>query len=336
MLMRRRIIKQGHNTFTVTLPIKWAKFNRLDAGDEVDVIEQGSSLVINSDKVNKRLGRAEIDIAGLPTQLLWRFVSGAYRAGYDEIKINFEGIEEDKERFSKFSYDITDWFYKGELPKDKAAKLSPIEALQALINRFIGVEITEQRPGHVIVKQFGEISYNEFGNALRRIFMIIASMGNDILTAIKKNDRVVLKSIHMADTNVDRFEDYCLRVLNVKGYGDFKKTPTVYSTILLLELVGDEYKRIALHVIRDNHKYGSAFLHFFGEVNSEFQDYFDLFYSFDRAKAVKIFEKEDQFSDESKKLLKTATADEKELLHHLKKITRLIVSLTELAIDLKA
>jgi len=333
--MQRKVIKQGHNTFTLTLPSKWANEQGVTAGSELDVVEQGNSLVIGTNKSNGGLGAVEIDITGLPNLVLWRLISAAYRAGYDEIHINYEGLAGDKEHFSEFSYDVTDWFYKGELPKGRINKLTPLEAIQALVNRFIGVEITDQRPNYVIVKQFGEISYNEFGNALRRMFMLTLTMGKDILTAIEKKDFATLQGIHMLDTNIDRFEDYCLRVLNVKGYEEYKKTPAIYTTIFNLELVGDEYKRIAQHILSNNPKYSSAHLKFFDSVNEQFKAYLDLFYSPKREKAIKMFEKDVELTLVVKKLLEKSNDDEKELLHHLKKITRTILSLTELAIDIK-
>ncbi|MCX6803896.1 MAG: hypothetical protein NTY48_04990 [Candidatus Diapherotrites archaeon] len=333
--MKRKVIKQGHNTYTLTLPIKWANSQGVKAGAEIDVIEQGKTLIINAENNKESFGKIEIDITGLPNQLIWRFISSAYRAGYDEIKINFGGIEDDKERFLEFSHDMTDWIYRGELPKKSSLKLTALDAVQAIINRFIGVEITEQRPNYVIVKQFGEISYNEFGNALRRIQMLLVSTGDDILTAIDKNDLSVLKSIHMIDTNLDRFEDYCLRVLSVKGYEDYKKTPAMYSTIFLLEMVGDEYKRIAQHALIESKNYGKPALVFFKDINSQIEAYNELFYSPTKQKAIKIFENDHELAETVKKLYPLGNNYEKELLHHLKKIARFMISLTELAIDLK-
>jgi len=334
--MKRKIIKQGHNTFTITLPSKWAKHHNLRPGTEIDVIEQGNSIIASLDSSEGKPNRAEIDISGLPNPLLWRFVSAVYRAGYNEFKINFEGIEDDKSRMDEFSYDITDWFYRGELPKDRVHRLSAIEAIQALVNRFVGVEIVEQKQNYVIVKQFGEITYKEFDNALKRIFMVLNSMSKEVLEGIEKKDRSTLKAIHMIDTNIDRFEDYCLRVLNVKGYADYKKTPAMYSTIFLLEMVGDEYKRVAKHALEDKPKYGPEMLKFFRDVNEQFSLYYDLFYHFDRNKAIKIFEREEQFYKRAKKMHHSISTDERELLHHLKKITRQTISLVELAIDLRS
>ena len=50
--MKRKIIKQGHNTLTVTLPSEWVKKLNLNAGDEIDLVEDNSSLVINGKQHN--------------------------------------------------------------------------------------------------------------------------------------------------------------------------------------------------------------------------------------------------------------------------------------------
>jgi len=44
--MKRKIIKQGHNTLTITLPSEWVKKLNLNAGDEIEVYERDSGLVI--------------------------------------------------------------------------------------------------------------------------------------------------------------------------------------------------------------------------------------------------------------------------------------------------
>jgi len=44
--MKRRVIKQGNNTLTITLPRKWASSANIKAGDELDIIEEGDNLKI--------------------------------------------------------------------------------------------------------------------------------------------------------------------------------------------------------------------------------------------------------------------------------------------------
>ena len=52
--MKRKIIKQGHNTLTITLPNKWAKELNLLAGDEVDVLESNGSIIVNGKQHNQK------------------------------------------------------------------------------------------------------------------------------------------------------------------------------------------------------------------------------------------------------------------------------------------
>ncbi|GAI31670.1 unnamed protein product, partial [marine sediment metagenome] len=87
--MKRKIIKQGHNTLTVTLPSEWVKKLNLKGGDEIDVYEKESSLILNGyGKAKEKSAVINIDKFTVP--LLWRFFQGAYRAGCDEIKIVFD------------------------------------------------------------------------------------------------------------------------------------------------------------------------------------------------------------------------------------------------------
>ena len=44
--MKRKVVKQGHNTLTITLPAKWAKKNNLGPSCEVDLVEIKNNLVV--------------------------------------------------------------------------------------------------------------------------------------------------------------------------------------------------------------------------------------------------------------------------------------------------
>jgi len=61
--MKRKIIKQGHNTLTMTLPSEWVKKLNLKAGDEIDLNEKGGSLMVNG-KQNNENKSTTIDITG--------------------------------------------------------------------------------------------------------------------------------------------------------------------------------------------------------------------------------------------------------------------------------
>ena len=50
--MIRKIIKQGHNTLTMTLPSNWVKKFNLTPGDEIDLSERDNGLFITTEKHN--------------------------------------------------------------------------------------------------------------------------------------------------------------------------------------------------------------------------------------------------------------------------------------------
>lgn len=53
--MKRRIIKQGHNTLTVTLPSAWVKDLNIHAGDEIDLVEEANGLLLTTEKKTEKI-----------------------------------------------------------------------------------------------------------------------------------------------------------------------------------------------------------------------------------------------------------------------------------------
>ncbi|PIN68287.1 hypothetical protein COV94_05510, partial [Candidatus Woesearchaeota archaeon CG11_big_fil_rev_8_21_14_0_20_57_5] len=234
--MKRKIIRQGHNTLTITLPSAWVKKCDLHSGDEVEISETNKALVVSAQS-NVSGSKVTLDVSGFSIPLIWKHVLSAYRAGYDEIIVRYNPRDSKRNFYTAFSYDTLAYINEKE-------ELSTPELIQALVNRLVGVEIIDQKEAYCVIRELGETTYKEFNNALRRIFLIIKSMSEELIEAID-GSKTLLKRIHMEDTNLDRFEDFCIRVLNKRGYEDFRKTPTMHSIIFLLEMVGDEFKGLA-------------------------------------------------------------------------------------------
>ena len=52
--MKRKLVKQGAATMMISLPSKWIKENSLEKGSEVELEEEGSSVMISVDKKEKK------------------------------------------------------------------------------------------------------------------------------------------------------------------------------------------------------------------------------------------------------------------------------------------
>ena len=55
--MKRKLIKQGSGGLTLCVPKKWVDVNKLEAGDEVEVVEEKGNLLMSSSKIEKTIKR---------------------------------------------------------------------------------------------------------------------------------------------------------------------------------------------------------------------------------------------------------------------------------------
>jgi len=89
--MKRKIVKQGTATMTISLPASWIKKFNLNVGDELGIEEVGNKIEISTEKAMGET-KAEIDAEKLG-DFTKTDLSHLYIAGYDEIIINFKDKE---------------------------------------------------------------------------------------------------------------------------------------------------------------------------------------------------------------------------------------------------
>lgn len=92
--MRRRLIKQGKSTITVSLPKLWVSENKLKKGDEVVLEERNNEIIVRCDKAYRK-NATSIKLGKESSDTYRSIIGGLYRGGYDEIEIELiekEGI----------------------------------------------------------------------------------------------------------------------------------------------------------------------------------------------------------------------------------------------------
>ncbi len=88
--MRRKLIKQGDNALTVTLPAKWIKENTLRAGNEVDILEEENKVILQKVGSSKEVKRTTLSLEKSFSQAYRSILGGLYRGGYDEVVVHFK------------------------------------------------------------------------------------------------------------------------------------------------------------------------------------------------------------------------------------------------------
>ena len=328
--MKRKIIRQGHNTLTMTLPSEWVKRFNLSAGAEVDLTEKDNGLFISTEKTNENK-RTEFDISDMDVPTIWKHFMAVYREGYNEVLIKFNP---NKQFDNPYKFLTTHRFDKRYAPKRE--KQTILAVLQGFVTRFIGFEIIEHGKDHILIKEMGELTSKEFDNSLRKIFFLIQEMAEETLASIKNKDPKRLAFIHDVDVNLDKFHDYCVRILNKTANKESRKSQILFSILFLLEMIGDEFKNISHHLIHDKHEFKSGnLIELANSVCKQLEVYQDFFYKYDGKKIKEISRIDSEIYLKVPQLYKKANEDEKEVFHHLRMIGRFINSLLELRIEME-
>ncbi|MBS3098049.1 AbrB/MazE/SpoVT family DNA-binding domain-containing protein [Candidatus Woesearchaeota archaeon] len=267
--MKRKVIKQGHNTLTVTLPRKWAdKFN-VKGGDEIEIEERGSSLILGSEK-GICLDKVEIDVTGLDRSSIMFYIRSVYRRGFDEIVIRFN----------------EPYAYHHRVEQKKKV----VSIIHQEVNRLVGVELIEQKNDFCVIKDVSGDSFKDFDTILRKVFLLISDALSDITIGAKESETVLIEEIEEKHDTITKFISYCLRLLNKKGYVDSRKTIFLYTIIESLDMITDIVKYAARDLLAYNKKLKKETLDILDSIKTSFTTFYELFYKFDLKKFSKLNE----------------------------------------------
>jgi phosphate uptake regulator len=189
----RRIQFSGKSSYIIALPKRWVDDMRLKAGSEVSITRYGpSSLIITPKELAPQPLRSDALIESStkdhPHSLIRRIIS-AYLLGYTIIHV--------KAKEGKF-----DLQHK-EMVKETVRK------------SLIGAEVIDEASSHITIQIFLSLPELSVDNALRRMFLITASMHRDAIKALCELDREVAAGVIKVDDEVDRFSLYTIRQLKL-------------------------------------------------------------------------------------------------------------------------
>lgn len=256
--VKRKIIQIADSTQLVSLPRKWCQRLNIKKGDEIDIEEKGNKLIVST-KGNKEGEKIEFDIKHLEPMTA-RFIHALYKRGIDEIKINF----------------------------DKPAELEIVQ--KALGKETVGYEIVEQSKNFCVVKNVsGDLE--DFEQILRRTFLLLITMADDGLVALKARSTADLTNLLPLEESNNRFTTTCRRYLNKKGHPSASVIGPLYYIIEDLEKIADHYKYLYSYFI-DNDikkmKMGEQALAYFEKTNKLLKLFYELFYKPDKEKIAEI------------------------------------------------
>jgi phosphate uptake regulator len=246
--MKRKLIQHGLSSLTISLPNKWVKENNLKKGEEIEVEKSNLGLIIKG-KHSSENKVISIDVADR-ANIIRKILGAVYKSGYDSLKVNFSSYEELKEIKS------------------------------AVQSQFSGYEIIKQEKNSVEIKKISEDNYENFDNALRRMFLIIGGMAEESIEAIKKEDYSWLKSISLMKYESDRLADYCRRAINLNFSCEYKRTAPLYTIIEQIEKISDEYHDLAIYISENKIKISEKIINLMEKLKELQSLFYKIFFKF--------------------------------------------------------
>lgn len=294
--MKRKVVKHGSATLTVSLPSKWAKKYGIRAGDELDIKEDMGKLLITTDKGYETIKECNLnlDICGGISQSC---IGALYKGGADSIRLTF-------------------------------TKQEGMQAVDNSLRDLLGFEIMHQSNNSCIIKEISTFGQEELSSMLKRTFLLLISISNDSLDSLKQGNKELLKKIIERDVIVNKFANYCRRIMNKKGVANIKELPMTYYVVEEVENLGDEYKYLCKHILENNIKIDNKeILKIFENLNKLFSNFFLLYFKFNIEKARKLVEEKKRLTKQINKLFKTAQANDARILDSLHRMAVIVTNM---------
>ena len=290
--MKRSVIQLAGRTLLVSLPAKWVDANNVRKGDELDILEDGHRLIVNTDKSSVITETKDLD-ADQIGQLIRRYIFALYKKGVDEIKVKYSDPS------------IPDLIRK------------------TILNETVGYEIVSQTPKSCVIKLITSGSITEFDNLLRRTFLLLLSMADETLDSIKNKNLEHLSKTALLEEPNNRLTTVCRRSLNKWGTEHFNKMGPIYYIVEELENIADEYGFLCnnLYGVKDSKDKNSIrpeVISLLEKVNNMLRTFYEIFYKFDMHKFQTLNATRKELVKEAHDILenKKPTPAEVYVLHH--------------------
>jgi phosphate uptake regulator len=293
--MRRKIIRQGNNSYTITLPIDWIRDEELKEGSEVEIEREDSHLNIFLTKDARRIqNKISLDLKDYNNRTIINILNQTYRKGYDIITLNYHNNDQ-------------------------------LLCIKENIKELFGFEIVDIKNNECILQNIAEPSAEKFDVILRKVFLIIKEGSNEILNDLKDNKSDKSKKLDEEKKTFDNYTNLCRRLIIRDRIGGTKDSYSLLIIVSRLSLIYHAYYYMYKAIANKKISLNKETQNLFSETNKMFELFESAFYNKDFEKANKIgILKDKLLYSNLYSLLKKSNGEENIVLYHVGEIIRLI------------
>jgi len=303
--MRRKVIQIADSTQLVSLPRKWALRQNIKKGEELEVQEEGTRLLISTVGSSKLFRQTEINLTDMG-DIIPRVLHALYKVGYDEVLLRYDNPE----------------------------TVSQIQRM--LHEEMIGFEIIEQKPTYCVIKTIAGGYDSEYDTILRRTYLLLKTMIEGLVEVIDSGNTTSVQSLRYMEVGNNKYTGFCRRVINRNGLKKDKLQSVHYVLVEELEKIADQGKYICDYLLasKENVKVDKEIKQLYKDVLDLFAGTYELHYSFDMNKLVSLFDQRKTIINKSLKLLRAKNVKKPQHLHYILNIAQLIANLLSFELEL--
>lgn len=247
--MRRKVIKQAGQAYTITLPIDWVRTNNIDKDSEVDVLVSEKDLIIRTDNLVKG-SKVDLVVKEVDRRIITMIINSLYAKGVDEIHLSC------KEDISSI--------------------------ISANLNANIGYALISQEKDAYTIKDISGGNYQNLDETFKRVFQMILLFYDSAIEDIFGEEKATIEDLESRDTEVNKFCLYLERAVNKMSYSNQINGRIMFTYSFALEKISDEIERLWRTNIKYKIKKTKELKNLFLLSKEGLSQSFDLYYQFNQ------------------------------------------------------
>jgi len=256
--MKRKIIKLGSSTLVTSLPSKWIKKLNLKQGDELEVNENETNLILSARETKKENKEKSIDISGWNQKDVKLMLVHIYRKGFDKIKL--------------INCTTSMTSYVRKIASEK----------------LLGFEVSESGEGYCVIENLAEPSENKDDVIINRVFLIVKEMQKALYSDFSTGNYSLENMISLLNQS-DKFVLFSKRN-NMKQLNSDAIIKWELMSFLLN--ISHNYYYLYDYAAKNNIKFSKDSL----RIMKALGEYFDLYHSAYLKKDMGLIHKMDKFA----------------------------------------
>jgi phosphate uptake regulator len=269
--MKRKVIKQANQAYTLTLPIEWVRKNNITESSELEVDMIDKSLIIRNTK-GVEIKKKVLKIEKMNSRALSRMIKAIYSKGIDELEI-----------------------ICGE-------EISP--EIYSALSETMGFALVSHEKNSYVIKDVGGTNSAELDEVFKRVFQMILLFYDSAIKDVFGKEKEEINNLNNRDLEINKFCCYLQRAISKMSYPDPINGRVLFAFSFALEKIGDEIHRLWRTNIKYKVKKTPALKELVELSNKGLGLSFDLYYQMNSNIAEQIYRTREEVREKSMNLLK--------------------------------